>query len=90
MPEVDPATLSRFVAATTKMASARDQARITDQHVAINPNDREAVYRRLRRSASSIGAMFRGLEKEIGSEPALEFTATLVARGVEVAGNGNA
>ncbi|KMS59972.1 hypothetical protein V474_07695 [Novosphingobium barchaimii LL02] len=80
MPEVDPATLSRFAAATTTMASARNVERVSDKHVAINPSDREAVYRRFRRSKTHIGATFRGLEKEVGSGPALDIVCALVLR----------
>lgn len=80
MPEIDPATLSRFATATAKLASTRNVERISDQHLAINPRDREAVYRRFRRSQTHIGATFRGLEKEIGSGPALDIVCALVLR----------
>lgn len=80
MPEVDPATLSRFALATASVAAVRDAARVTDLHIAINPSDRAGVYRRLRRSQTHIGATFRGLEPSIGSEPALEVVAMLMIR----------
>lgn len=90
MPEVDPVSLSRFASASTALAGTRDHERVTDQHIAINPSDREGVYRRLRRSPTHIGAMFRGMEKEIGSEPALEFVATLMAGQSEGTPDGDA
>lgn len=83
MPEVDPVSLSRFASASAALAGARDHERVTDLHIATNPSDRDGVYRRLRRSPTPIGAMFRGMEAEIGSEPALEVIAALIERQAE-------
>lgn len=90
MSEVDPATLSRFATAAATLASARNVERVSDQHVAINPSDSEAVYRRFRRSQTHIGATFRGLEKEVGSAPALDIVCALVLRSDKEAANGAA
>jgi hypothetical protein len=79
MAEADPQSISRFSSVSAARVATADCERVADAGM----RGRDAVYRRLRRSPTPIGAMFRGMEKEIGSEPALEVIAALVVREAE-------
>jgi len=79
MAEADLQSIDRFAATSALRVVAKDHERVADAGL----RGRDAVYRRLRRSPTHIGAMFRGMEKELGSEPALEVIAALVTREAE-------
>lgn len=79
MSVVDPTALARFKEAQARPSASGRFAYANPSFEPATPSEKWAQ-QRLRMSPTHIGAIFRGLEKEIGSDPALEVVAALIAR----------